>query len=372
MGLAQYRFKRRNPFGGKYAGKAREKGNLSMSLMIDIKKKIGNFSLDISFETDSKISGILGASGCGKSLALMCIAGIVVPDSGKIILNDKVVFDSERRINIKPQERQIGYLFQNYALFPHMTVSQNILCGMHKQKRKECFQEIIELTRLNGLEARRPSQLSGGQQQRVALARILAGEPELILLDEPFSAIDSFLREELRAETQKLLKRYDKEAFLVSHSRDEIYSLCEKTALIDEGKLLAYNDTKELFRDPGSCQAAILTGCKNIARARRLSEYTVEAYDWGVVFTTARPVAENLCAIGIRARHFKPSSKQNSFPVSFVSEIENPFEYNYEFRYNSQNAESSGIRWLFAKEKKPEPMPLTLGIEPEDIMLLYG
>ena len=348
-----------------------------MSLIVDIKKRIGEFFLDVSFSTNAGVVGLLGASGSGKSMTLMCIAGIVKPDNGRIVLNGTTLFDSESRINLTPQQRRIGYLFQNYALFPNMTVRQNILCGLHAEKdrktKERLLQEIIEMMQLSGFEKRRPSQLSGGQQQRVALARILVGNPNLLFLDEPFSALDIHLREQLQIETKKLLKRFGKGALLVTHSRDEAYQLCDDIALVDSGKLIVKKETKLLFADPESCRAAILTGCKNVIDAQKAGEYIVYVPAWGVQFETSKPVRDNLCAIGIRAHYFNPQAVRNRFPVRFIEEVENLFEYNVQFRYQNQLAESKDIWWLVAKENRAEQLSLSseLGIAPENIMLLY-
>ena len=351
-----------------------------MSLIVDIKKKLGEFCLDVSFNTDGGVSGLLGASGSGKSMTLMCIAGIVRPDSGKIILNDRTLFDSERRIDLTPQQRHIGYLFQNYALFPNMTVYRNIMCGLHREKSKlkkeRSLQEIIEMMQLSGLESRCPSQLSGGQQQRVALARILVGDPELLILDEPFSALDTHLRGQLQIEIQKLLKRFSKDAgkgtLLVTHSRDEAYHLCSKVAMLDSGKVIVHKDTKQLFADPESRQAAYLTGCKNVIDAKKAGEYVVDVPDWRVRFTASQPVRDELCAIGIRAHYFNPKTVQNRFPVYFTDEIEGPFEYIVQFRYKNQIEASQDIWWLISKEKRLEQFPVEIGVSPANIMLLYG
>jgi len=170
-----------------------------MSLYVDIKKSLNGFKLDVNFEAGKQTTGLLGASGCGKSMTLKCIAGIEKPDSGVIMLNDKILFDSTKKINIPPQERNTGYLFQNYALFPNMTTLQNISIGLKlpKHERDKIVKEKITKFGLSGLENRYPNQLSGGQQQRVALARILAKEPDILMLDEPFSALDSFLKWQL-------------------------------------------------------------------------------------------------------------------------------------------------------------------------------
>ena len=181
-----------------------------MAVSINIEKNFRDFSLKVKFEGSSAAIGLLGASGSGKSMTLRCIAGIETPDKGKIIINGKTVFDSEAGINLKPQKRRIGYLFQNYALFPTMTVEQNISCG-HRGGKASIREKVADLIRryhLEGLEKRYPSQLSGGQQQRVALARMMIGEPEAILLDEPFSALDGYLKDVLQREMQDFLQDY--------------------------------------------------------------------------------------------------------------------------------------------------------------------
>jgi len=346
-----------------------------MSLTVDIKKRIGNFVLDVSFEAEKGVSGLLGASGSGKSMTLMCIAGIVKPDSGKIVLNGRTLFDSERSINIKPQQRRVGYLFQNYALFPNMTVRQNILCGLHSEKNKSereaKLAEILEIMQLRGYENRRPSQLSGGQQQRVALGRILIGNPELLVLDEPFSALDSHLRGQLQIETQKLLRRFGKSAILVTHNRDEAYQLCNDIALVVSGTIIAHKNTKQLFEDPESCQAAILTGCKNVVSAKKAGDFLVDVPEWGVQFATSTPIGDNLCAIGIRAYHFSPKISQNNFPVMISGEIEGFVEYSVQFRYNKQAGTANDVWWQVSKAEKSASVTECIGVNPADIMLLY-
>ena len=174
-------------------------------------------------------------------MTLRCIAGIETPDKGRIVINGKTVFDSEKGINLKPQKRRIGYLFQNYALFPTMTVEQNIRCGYRGAKIPPPEKNVADLIRryhLEGLEKRLPSQLSGGQQQRVALARMMIGEPEAILLDEPFSALDSYLKDVLQREMQDFLKDYPGDMILVTHSRDEAYKFCRELSIVHEGRIL--------------------------------------------------------------------------------------------------------------------------------------
>lgn len=182
-----------------------------MVMEVKIHKKLGEYELDVHWKSTKKRIGILGASGSGKSLTLKSIAGIEHPDQGHIQIGDHVLYDSDSRICLKPQKRNVGYMFQNYALFPTMTVEQNVGAGLagDKKKKQEQVQKMIRHFRLEGLEKRLPRELSGGQQQRVALARIMAYEPSVILLDEPFSALDVFLKDRLQQEMMELLSDYD-------------------------------------------------------------------------------------------------------------------------------------------------------------------
>ena len=346
-----------------------------MSLIVDFTRQLGSFTLDVQFEAENGVTCLLGASGCGKSFTLKCIAGIEKPDRGHIELDGVVLFDSEKHINLPPQTRQVGYLFQNYALFPNMTVRQNILCGLNREKdraKKESrLSEIIRLMQLDGLENQRPAQLSGGQQQRTALARILVNEPRMLMLDEPFSALDAHLRDSLKVELRDMLQAYGREVLMVTHSREEAYNMSRKIAVMDRGKLLCMKDTKELFADPGSVPAAVLTGCKNIASARKTGPYEVEVPEWGIRLQTAREVRDGLSAIGIRAHYFNISTQKNRYPITYVEEMEEPFEVILQFRYQDQSPDSPAVWWRLNKEKRPQQFPGEIGIAPANILLLY-
>ncbi len=215
-----------------------EKGGQVMALSVDIEKDLGDFHLKSKFTAGDETLAILGASGCGKSMTLKCIAGVETPDSGRIVLDGKVLFDSGKKINLPARLRKTGYLFQNYALFPNMTVEQNIACGIHRKKEetRKIVKEKISAFYLDGLEKQYPSQLSGGQQQRVALARMLAGEPQLIMLDEPLSALDSFLKWKLEQEILRVKESFHGSILFVSHSRDEVYRLCDRIVAMEDGK----------------------------------------------------------------------------------------------------------------------------------------
>ncbi len=347
-----------------------------MSLEVRIKKNLGSFVLDVEFENyDTQVLGILGSSGCGKSMTLKCIAGIEKPDEGRIVLDGRVLFDSEKGINLSPQKRGVGYLFQNYALFPNMTVRQNIMCGLfHEKDKKVCEEEYnraVQLLGIADLSNLRPAQLSGGQQQRVALARILVNKPKLLMLDEPFSALDSYLREKLQFQMKSLLKEFFTDVLMVTHSRDEAYHMCDRIAVMDAGSVLTIKPTKTLFADPESIRAAVITGCKNIAGAKKISEYEVEVADWGIRLATQKPVSDDIKAVGIRAHYFNPASTSNAYEVEYTGEMEEPFESIIEFRFKNQNAASNAVWWRVPKDRKPQKFPEKLGVAPANVLLLY-
>ena len=346
-----------------------------MSLIVDIRKDLGSFQLEAAFEAGNGITSLLGPSGCGKSLTLKCIAGIEKPDRGHIELNGRVLFDSEKRINLRPQERHVGYLFQNYALFPNMTLRKNILCGMTevygRDEKERRLQEILAMMRLENQVNHKPHQLSGGQQQRAALARILVSEPLLLLLDEPFSALDAHLRDSLKIGLRDMLQSLGREVLMVTHSREEAYTMSDSIAVMDRGRLLTHKPTKELFADPGSIPAAVMTGCKNIAAAVKTGEHEVEVPEWGVRLKTAAPVREGLAAVGIRAHYFNAGTAHNRFPVAYVEEMEEPFETTLQFRFAGQDPNSAPIWWRIPKDKKPAQFPAELDVAPANILLLY-
>lgn len=258
-----------------------------MSISVDIKKQYGNFSLDVSFEMGNEVLALFGESGCGKSTILKCIAGIVKPDAGRIALEEKVLFDSEKRINLIPQKRNLGYLSQNYALFPNMTVAQNISCGIHGRKDVEKIDSMIRAMHLEGMEKKYPSQLSGGQQQRTALARILIGEPDILMLDEPFSALDTHLRYQMEHEVRAVIRRFGKPVLLVSHDSAEVYRLSDRIAVIKDGHIEKLSDRRDVYLDPSTINGARLTGYRNISLIKHMEDGSIFAQDWGMKLNVA-------------------------------------------------------------------------------------
>lgn len=349
-----------------------------MSITVDIRKKLGDFSLAISFESDARRIGILGPSGCGKSMTLKSIAGIERPDGGHISIDGRVLFDSRQKINLKPQKRRVGYMFQNYALFPTMTVTQNIAAGQGISAER--VREMTERFHLQGLEKHYPSELSGGQQQRVALARIMAYRPDLILLDEPFSALDDNLKERLQHEMIAMLSDYDGQVILVSHSRDEIYRFSEELLTMQGGHVLAEGKTQQLFADPGTVSVARMTGCKNFSAAERLDAHRLRLTDWGITLRLAREIPEGVSAVGYRAHAFEPvwgERQENciAFRLSGVDEL--PFERRYYLlpeRETAPGDASETICWFIQDSERVQidrkPAPDYLKLREESVMLL--
>lgn len=353
-----------------------------MSLYIDIEKNFRDFSMRVKLADTSSSMGILGASGSGKSMTLRCIAGIEKPDKGKIIINGKTVFDSEKGINEKPQKRKVGYLFQNYALFPTMTVEKNIGCGFHgkKEERSEKIAEYITRYHLEGLEKRYPHQLSGGQQQRAALARMMIGEPDVILLDEPFSALDSYLKDVLQRDMKEFLKDYKGDMILVTHSREEAFQFCRELTLLKDGNVLVSGETRSIFDEPGSVEAARLTGCKNITEIQRLDSHHIYAKDWKMTLCTEKEVLSCHTHAAVRGHWL---AEENSIPsyikgeenvvsVEVVEEAETPFEEQYLIRREGET-EALPI-WLMRAKKgtdsNEKSVPCRVYFPPEKIMLL--
>lgn len=338
-------------------------------LKVDIQKELKEFNLEMDFELKQGCLGILGPSGCGKSMTLKSIAGIVDPDSGFISLNtgeETVYYDSNKKTNLKPQKRNVGYLFQNYALFPNMTVEENVAVGLGENQDKKIVSEMIERFHLQGLEKRYPRQLSGGQQQRVALARILAYGPDVILLDEPFSAMDTVLKERLRIELIKLLDYYNGLSILVTHDRDEAFQFCDEIIVMDQGKIIAKGPTHDVFENPGKVQVALLTGCKNISKIEVIDDYHLKALEWGVTFEVSEKITSNISHIGIRAHDFTPAEKEdiNVLDTTDAAILGMPFEW--------QVTLSNGLWWKLDKliHDHELNLPEYIKVDPKNIILL--
>ena len=320
-----------------------------MKLVVNIEKRLRDFTLAANFTLTDTTLALLGASGSGKSMTLKCIAGLERPDRGQIVLNERILFDSEKGINLPPQARNVGYLFQNYALFPNMTVRENIIFALDgtREEKERIFKENAARFSLEGLENAYPANLSGGQQQRVAFARILARGADVLLLDEPLSALDTHLKWQIEIALREILAMQDISAILVTHDRDEAFRIAQEIATVDRGQLTTPMDKHELFRNPGTCAATTLTGCKNISTARRVDETHVTATDWGITLRVA-DATTNVRHIAVRAHYLVLASESDAdaLPARIAEVIESTFTYIVMLRFADG---ATPIRWEIDK-----------------------
>lgn len=328
-----------------------------MCLYVNIENNHSNFNLNVDFNLEDNILGLLGASGCGKSMTLKIIAGLITPKKGKIILNDKILFDSEKGINLPPQKRKIGFLFQNYALFPNMTVYENITSGiyyMNKNDRKKLCDEYIKKFHLEGLENLYPKNLSGGQCQRVALARALITNPDMLLLDEPFSALDLHLKSTIVKDFLNLIKDYKGTILFVTHDINEAYRICPNIITYEKGFANKIRKREELFNAPTTITEAKLTGCNNISKAYKLDDNLILAEDWGITILFETELPKEFNYIGIRAHNISVNSKNtnNTFKLKIVDIIENPFFYKLLLKSPNYNETSLHLEVEVNKSSK--------------------
>jgi molybdate transport system ATP-binding protein len=234
-------------------------------LSAHFEKRLGDFTLRADFEIGSEILVLFGSSGAGKTMTLNCLAGLVMPDRGRVCLSNRVLLDRDAHVHIPARQRRIGYVFQNYALFPHLTVRENIAFGIRRAADARArVDAMLTLTGLVEFAARYPAQLSGGQQQRVALARALATRPDLLLLDEPFSALDAPTRMQLRHELRDRQRESKIPTVFVTHDLGEAYFLADQLAVIDAGAILQVGAPSEILRHPQNLRVARAVGVKNI------------------------------------------------------------------------------------------------------------
>ena len=346
-----------------------------MALSVDIRKKMGDFQLEVRFEAENECLALLGASGCGKSVTLRCIAGILTPDEGKIVLDGVTLFDSAAHIDLPPQKRQVGYLFQQYALFPNMTVRQNIAAAVRdKRQQKDVTEEKLRQFRLGEVANKRPGQISGGQQQRTALARILASEPKAILLDEPFSALDSYLKYQLEVELAETLEQFSGTILWVSHDRGEVFRNCRRVCVLDQGKSQGTFTLRELFHQPVTEAAARLSGCKNYANA--VSKGTsVFLPEWGLILDCGKNVPLDIRRVGIRAHHVTMAATDTpgAFPCTVQRVIQDVFVTIVLLRPEGAAPDAPPLRMELDREvwhAVEDKQHVWVSIQPRDILLL--
>lgn len=242
---------------------------MSERLEVTIRARLAAFTLDVAWTAGEGVAVLFGPSGSGKTLTLQCLAGLVHPEAGRIVADGRVLFDSTAGIHLPPQERRMGYVFQGYALFPHLTVQENIGFGLRDRPRPERARRAAAVTKrlgLGGLEHRYPRELSGGQKQRVALGRALAIEPSFVLLDEPLSALDLPLRRTLRDELRAILAEWRVPTVLVTHDFAEAYQLGDQVIVYEQGRVSQAAPRSELLWRPASESVARVLGLRNILR----------------------------------------------------------------------------------------------------------
>ena len=346
-----------------------------MALSVNIRKKLGSFQLEVQFNAEQGIPlALLGASGCGKSVTLRCIAGILKPDEGRITLDGIVLYDSAAGIDLPPQQRRVGYLFQQYALFPNMTVRQNIAAAVRDRKaRAGVAAEKLRQFQLESVADLRPDQLSGGQQQRCALARILASAPRVILLDEPFSALDSYLQDQLEVELAQTLEQFSGPVVWVSHDRGEVFRNCPQVCVIDRGISQPVTSLEELFRNPGTEAAARLSGCENFVDAMGHGN-TVTLRDWGVTLNCTVPMPDTVCRVGIRARNLHPAEEQtmNAISCRVVRVVEDIDALTVLLRPDGAAPDLPPVRMAATKDtwKKTAGEQIIVKVDPDGILPL--
>jgi len=360
----------------------RAESAIRAKIEIDIEKKLANFSLRVAFQTGKGAIGLLGASGAGKSMTLRMIAGIVTPDRGRIVLNGRVLFDSEPRRNIPAAHRKIGVVFQDYALFPHRTVAQNVgfgLSALPAKERQALVQHQLERMRIADLADRFPAEISGGQRQRVAIARCMAIQPDALLFDEPFAALDPHLRRQTEEQLRATLADFNGPVVFITHDMEEAFRFCTDLLVLDQGKVIASGPKHQLFERPQTVIAARLTGCKNIVAARRIGDSRIAVDTWSCELQTATPVSDTLTGLGIRSHQIAfqpPADAENVFPCWLVGSSEAPHEMTLYLRLHAapRPGEPAHIQADVPKDLwrslslVPQPWPISL--HPERLLLL--
>lgn len=333
-------------------------------LICKIRKDFKKFSLDVDFKMENETLGFLGASGSGKSLTLKCIAGLIRPDSGKIILNGRTLFDSEKKINLKPQDRRVGYLFQDYALFPNFTVEENVRTGLREDRD---ISDKLKEMHIYHIKDKFPKYISGGEKQRTALCRILVNKPDILLLDEPFSALDEFLKNSIEAEVLNIINRYDLKTILVSHSKDEAYRICDNIISITKGHSAKKKTTKDFFARPDSLTEAKLIGINNFTSFRETSPGKYFANNWGIEISADKLDTSSLYAI--RSKDITVSKNKefnNSYKLDKFRLVENIDSYT--IIYNGDQEKYDNISISLDKEVYQDD--LYFKIDPDKLIKL--
>ncbi|MEO0536095.1 MAG: molybdate ABC transporter permease subunit [Cyanobacteria bacterium P01_A01_bin.123] len=351
-------------------------------LVVQIEKQVPGFHLKTQFRTLHEPLGLLGASGSGKSMTLRCVAGLETPSQGRIVLNGRVLFDSQTGVNVPSRDRKVGLVFQNYALFPHLTVAQNIAFGMQAIPKDQRVAQVInylDMMELSGLGDRYPHQLSGGQQQRVALARALAIQPDILLLDEPLSALDTYLRSQIEQLLIDVLSTYKGVTLFITHKLEEAYRVCSNLLVLSNGEILAEGTKEDIFERPPTFEVAQVTECKNFSRGRRADAQHVEGLDWGCRLEVIDPIPPNIAYLGIRAHHIqflKRANQSNTFPgwLAMISETQHRVTLYIKLHSEPKSPHDYHLHAEVYREKwellRSRPFPWNVRLDPVHLIMM--
>ncbi len=354
------------------------------ALELELEKRLEHFDLEVKLQAGRGAVGLLGASGAGKTMTLRMIAGIVQPDRGRIVLNGRVLFDSATGEHIPAARRKIGVVFQDYALFPRMTVEENVGFGLRalgERERRARVERLLEQMHIAELADRYPAEISGGQRQRVAIARCLAIEPDALLFDEPFAALDPHLRRQMEEQLRETLADYNGAVLFVTHDMEEAFRFCADLLVLDRGRIIAAGPKHQLFERPGTVAAAKLTGCKNIVAARRAGAHGVAVDAWNCQLRTASPVPGALTHLGLRSHQvvFEPrAGAENTFPCWLAGASEAPHEMTLYLRLHAAPEPGQGPHLQADVPKdlwralQAEPQPWRIQLDPARLLLLEG
>jgi molybdate transport system ATP-binding protein len=332
-------------------------------LKANIKRSLPGFDLNVDFSINRDLLAILGPSGSGKTMTLQCIAGLTRPDEGRIELNGKVLYDSEAGINLPPQKRKVGFVFQNYALFPHMTVTENVAYSIRHLPAAEVdrkVERLMNIMNVGPLSGRYPKQLSAGQQQRVAIARALAPDPEVLLLDEPFSALDSQLKERLELELLALQREYHGSMILVTHDLAEGYKLGSQIAIYQAGRIAQCDTRQKIFAAPVNRTVARLTGVRNLMDGiitRLEGQFVwINIVAWDASLKASVGADSGLSqgqkvVVGIRPEYvdLKQDDGENIFPSQILQAVEGISSVTYRFHVQSDHEAKHFINATISK-----------------------
>ena len=353
-------------------------------LELDLSRQLSSFTLRLKFSAGNGAVGLLGPSGAGKSMTLRMIAGIEKPDKGRIVLNGRTLCDLPGGIWVPPAKRRVGVVFQDYALFPHLTVEENVAFGirsLNKEQRKARVAELLAQLHISEIAHQRPGYISGGQKQRVAIARCLATNPDALLFDEPFAALDPHLRRRMEEQLRIALRKFRGGVLFVTHDMEEAFRFCKELLILDQGRILLSGPKHHIFEQPETAIAARLTGCKNIVTAERCGPDRLFVRDWGCTLTTLHAIPEDLVQVGYRSHQFRFQQKatgENVFDCWLVEISEAPHEFTLYLHLHAAPAAGAGPhvqadisreQWL---ELKDQPQPWKLQFVPQRILPLQA